>query len=428
MKSTFLALIAIFGFATASAQTTTEKQCKALQRSVDSLVNTNDAEKAYGVWLNLRKVCPNYEKTYTSGFDLLRLRIQRLKDDERTAGIKELLKLYDDYNKNVPTNTSPVLMNKAMAMHKYKAGTDAEIYNLLDAAFNKNPMAFADTDAIYLYHQLYYDKFKAGDKTITPNKVLRKTDDLAAHVEKLPAADEKSKKAHERLVKSLRNLVKDVSTCENLEAYYGEVFEKRKSDTLWLSVALDALAENNCRTSKLFQQITDLQQSTKPTAKSAYNAGSAAYQKADFANAAKYFIQSAELSKDPTEKADTYFTLASTIYVGRDKSKQKEFAMKALQARPNYSKSYILLAQLYAESGSECGKNEFEKKALNLLAIETLKKAISVNKNMGGLDKMIKSYEKKAPTAKEIKDAKMGGKTIHFDCWINESVIVPETK
>ncbi|RZJ71603.1 hypothetical protein [Flavobacterium sp.] len=428
MKSTFLALIAFFGIAMASAQNNPEKQCKALQRSVDSLVNTNDAEKAYAVWLNLRKVCPNNEKTYTTGFDLLRLRIQKLKDDEKTAGVKELLKLYDDFNKNVPANTSPVLMNKAMAMQKYKAAPDEEIYNLLDIAYSKNPMAFADTDAIYLYHKLYYDKFKAGDKTITPNKILRKTDDLVAHVEKLTVADEKSKKANERLARALRNLVKDVSTCENLDAYYGEVFEKRKSDTLWLAVALDALAENNCRNSKLFQQVTDLQQSTKPSAKSAYNAGSAAYQKADFANAAKYFIQSAELSKDPSEKADTYFTLASTIYVGRDKAKQKEFALKALEVKKDYAKSYILLAQLYAESGSECGKSEFEKKALNLLAIETLKKAISVNKNMGGLDKVIKSYEKKAPTQKEIKDAKMGGKTVHFDCWINESVLIPEAK
>jgi hypothetical protein len=114
--------------------------------------------------------------------------------------------------------------------------------------------------------------------------------------------------------------------------------------------------------------------------------------------------------------------------VGRDKARQKEYAMKALQAKPDYAKSYILLAQLYADASADCGKNEFEKKALNLLAAETIKKAIVANKNMGSLDKLLHQYEAKAPNAKEIKQAKMGGMTVHYDCWINESVIVPNAK
>jgi len=106
----------------------------------------------------------------------------------------------------------------------------------------------------------------------------------------------------------------------------------------------------------------------------------------------------------------------------------RDYAKKALEVKPDYAKAYILLAQIYGDAQAECGKNAFEKKALNWLAADMLKKAVAANKNLGGLDKLIRQYQEKAPTDKEIKDAKMAGMTIHYDCWVNESVVVPGKK
>ncbi|NUY82511.1 hypothetical protein HUK80_16520 [Flavobacterium sp. MAH-1] len=427
MKNTYLLLIVLFSCFTTVAQDKPEAECRHSLAIVDSIFSKGDFYKAYDLWTGVRKKCPTLnEKIYTLGAELLKIKADRAKVEEKEPIVKELLALYDDYNKYFPNNPVPVNMYKAVIMNRYKVGSKADIYSLLDRAYSKNPTTFENLEAIELYMKLYFEKYKSGDKTITANHILKRRDDLVGHLEKLSEKTPANKMANDRMIDAIEVTVKEVATCDNLDAYYGEVFEKRKTDTLWLQVALKGLSSNHCRTSKLYDQITQAQQNIKPTAQSAYNLGVAAYQKADFANAAKYFVQSAELEKNPNDKANTYFTLASTVYIGRDKAKVKEYAMKALEVKPDFSKSYILLAQQYGDAGSDCAKTDFEKKALNWLAAETLKKAVQVDKNKGGLDKLIRKYQEKAPTEKEIKDAKMSGKTISYGCWINESVIVPK--
>lgn len=406
-----------------SAQEKIDKKCKELQRAVDSLVLKNEYDKAYSSWSGLRKTCATFsDRVYTSGADLLRIRIDQAAAEDKEANVKELLKLYDDFAKNIPSTTEPVLMRKALLLEQYKLGTNAEIYELLDRAFAKNPDRFTDHKAIFLYLQLYVEKYKAGDKTITSSKILRKRDDLTAHLERLSSKPQDNA----RTTQALQQVVKDIASCENLDAYYSESYEKRKTDTLWVAVALQSLSDSYCRESKMFMELTNYQQQVKPTAQSAYNLGSAAYQKAKFDEAAKYFIQSAELATDPQQKADTYFTLATTVYALSDKAKQKEYLDKAIEVKSDYSKAYVQLAQMYGAAGADCGKNAFEKKALNWLAAQTLRKAMSVDKSKGGLEKLVRKYEEKAPSDKEIKDARMGGMTIYYDCWIRNSVVVPK--
>lgn len=426
MKSTYLILLALVGIFSAHAQKP-DRECQLKLSEVDSLVKRSQYDNAWIPWSDLRKKCPAFsEKIYTTGVELIKFRIDRVPADQKERGVQELLKLYDDYNKYFPNNPEPISLYKAMAMDRYKYGTSDEIYALLDKAFTKSPSTFKDVNALHLYLKLYVAKAAAGDKSITPKHVLAKRDAIGLHVAKLTAEAPGNAKANERFSDAMDRLVADYETCESLGDYYGQVFEARKSDTVWLSVSGKKLLDKQCVSSPLFKRITDAQQQLKPTAQSAYNTAVAAFEAGNLEDAAKYFNQSAELSKDPEEKAATYFTLASMVYV-KDKPKVKEYVQKALAVKPAFAKGYILLAQLYAESAKECGANEFEKKALNWLAAETLKKAVAADPRMTTLDKAIKKYESKAPTAEEIRNEKMGGKTIAFGCWINESVTVPKS-
>ncbi|RZJ66720.1 MAG: hypothetical protein EOO50_08480 [Flavobacterium sp.] len=403
-----------------------DRDCQLKLYSVDSLVKANEYDKAWIPWSELRKKCPTLdERIYTKGFEIVKFRIDRVPADQKERGVQELLKLYDDYNKYYPNNPVPIALYKAMAMDHYKVGTSDEIYALLDKAF-KNPSNFKDVDALHLYLKLYVEKQKAGDKTITPKNILVRRDALATHLAKLTAESPGNAKANERYADTMDRLVSDFETCETLSQYYGEVFEARKKDTIWLGVASKKLLDKQCVRSPIFSKISEAQQNLKPTSQSAYNLGTMAFEAGKLEDAAKYFNQSADLSKDPSDKAATYFTIASMIYMQSDKAKTKEYAQKALEVQPNFAKSYILLAQLYADAGKDCAKNDFEKKALNWLAAETMKKAVSADPKMNALDKMVKKYNEKAPTSAEIKEAKMAGKTIAFGCWINETVDVPQ--
>lgn len=403
-----------------------DRDCQLKLYAVDSLVKRSEYDKAWIPWSELRKKCPAMsEKIYTTGAEVVKFRIDRVPADQKERGVQELLKLYDDYNKYFPNNPAPISLYKAMAMDHYKVGSSDEIYALLDKAFTKSPSNFKDVAALRLYLKLYVDKQKAGDKTITPKSILVRRDALATHLAKLTAESPANAKANERDADVMDRLVSEFETCETLSQYYGEVFESRKTDTIWLGVASKKLLDKECVRSPIFSRISQAQQGLKPTAQSAYNLGTMAYESGKMDEAAKYFNQSAELTKDNTEKAGTYFTIASMIYLSTDKAKAKEYAVKALTAQPNFAKSYILLAQMYAEGGAGCTQNDFEKKALNWLAAETMKKAVAADPKMSALDKMVKKYNEKAPSAAEIKEAKMAGMTISFGCWINESVVVP---
>ena len=73
-----------------------------------------------------------------------------------------------------------------------------------------------------------------------------------------------------------------------------------------------------------------------------------------------------------------------------------------------------------------CGKNDFEKKAVYYLAIETVKKAsIAEPRLKPTSDQMAVEYAKKTITTDEIAKAKMNGKSITFGCWINETITFP---
>lgn len=426
MKQTYLILFALCAIVSAGAQKP-DKECQLKLYEVDSLVKRSQYDSAWIPWSELRKKCPAFsEKTYTTGFELVKFRIDRVPADQKERGVQELLKLYDDYDKFFPNNPEPVTVYKAMAMDHYKVGTGDEIYALLDKAFTKTPAKFTDVSALHLYLKLYVAKYNAGDKAITAKNILARRDTIESHLAKLTAEMPANAKANERYADAMDRLVSNFETCESLSEYYGQVFEARKTDTTWLGIAGKKLLDKQCVNNPLFEKISHAQQQLKPTAQSSYNLAVMAYDAGKMDEAAAYFNQSAELSKDPDEKAATYFTLASMVYIGKDKAKVKEYVQKSLEVKPSLAKGYILLAQLYADSGKECGKDDFEKKALNWLASETLRKAMAADPRMSTLEKMIRKYDEKAPTASEIKQARMGGMTISYGCWINESVVVPK--
>ena len=60
------------------------------------------------------------------------------------------------------------------------------------------------------------------------------------------------------------------------------------------------------------------------------------------------------------------------------------------------------------------------------LATQNIEKITKVNPKYEATAKRLsQDYLKKAPTAQEIKKAKMGGKSIDFGCWIGQSIVIP---
>lgn len=404
-------------------------ECVNRQVAVDSLIAVSNFMQAEQVWKEINQKCEKpSQEFFTSGERILRYNLEMASAAKKQDVITKLITLYDNFDKKFPSNKNGNSIRKAVIFHQNNMSSRAEIFTLLDASFKNNRSQFTDAEALYLYFEIYNEKFLAGKENISFNQIFGLFEHIQSHIAVI-SVDVSPLQAniYQNLSRSLDASMAPSITCEPLVGYYSHQLETKKSDAVWLTSASNYLQKANCTVHPIFMQIATLNHNLSPTSKSAYNLAIAHFRNRDNPNAARFYEQAASISENPLEKAEIYYTLASTVYMSNDKAKAKESIMKAIQLDAAFAKSYLLLAQMYGSSANDCGDNAFEKKAINWLAANTALKAGKIDvKYKVGAEKMAENYNKSAPTKAEIKDAKMSGKVIAFKCWINESVTVPK--
>jgi len=274
--------------------------------------------------------------------------------------------------------------------------------------------------------------FNNGDKKITANAVLEKYTLVNSLLNQLlilkPDSNDSEQAKQNRDYKTAKaaidSLIKDLATCENLEAFYTKDFASNQENADWITSALLSLSVK-CSAKPIFNNLAEKLYSIKVTAQSANFMAIANLKQKKFPQAIKFYNESAEIQSNPIEKAKIYYTLATGL-LANDSSKSKEYLNKALTSDPKMGKAYLFLAQLYSNSVNDCGKTDFEKKAVYYLAIQTAQKAgVAEPRLKPTADKVAKDFESKSLSADEISKAKMNGKSLTIGCWINETITFP---
>ena len=338
-------------------------------------------------------------------------------------------------------------------MFNYNVGSKDEVFSMLDQVFKNDRQNFNDPLALYIYFEIFVDKFESGKTEIQLQEVFDKYDLISDKLQeeinvlseakdeliKLKESQELSDRqqrdfmryetnleAYETIGTSMDAKISILATCDRLIPFLSKSFEEKKGDAEWLRRSADRLYRKDCSSDPLFTKISEALHVLNPTAKSAYNLGVAAYNKKDTQNAIKYFNQAAELQNDNNEKAKVYYTMATTVYGNSNKVQARAHAEKALAAKPSFGKAYLYIAQLYANSVNECGDDPFDKRSVNWLAAQTARKAGQVDSSLKATaEQQASGYEQRAPSRKEIFESGKSGQTIAFKCWIGKSVTVP---
>ncbi len=452
-KLTIMVLLAGVVFTTARAQD--NKQCETGIKTMESHVaegNYTDAIAAYG---NLKDKCPKVsERLYTVAEAALKYTIEAsLSAEERQKHIDNLVALYKQYDKNFPQNNNASAIKEAVLLDQYQLIDKNELYKRLDGAFKKNPRAFTDYNALDVYFQLYIKNYEEGKGGITPEQFIEKYGEVSGQVtfalnnavakrdalqqkQQLESLTDDEKYAlasyapviegFEAVDDNVNILASKHFTCDKLQAYYDKNYDTRKEDAIWLHGLVEVMFKSHCYNAAIVQKSAEALHALRPTAQSAFYLGNLAQRKAKNAEAIKYYEEAAKMEKTAEAKAERYYTIA-TLLNGSDKKQAKEYLLKAVQMNPKSGKPYISLAEMYVSPGKDCKLNDFEKKALNWLAIETLKKAEQAEpKYKVTTDAMAKRYTKNAPNKDEVKAAGLKkGKKITFGCWINETITIP---
>ncbi len=399
-------------------------QCEQLIRETDSLLGIVEYDKAIANWQKSKEICANTSaEVYSQGTTLLRRELDMATAGEaKKAAAKNLLAHYAEQQKHFPKLDRAIAVKRALLMREYEVGSPMESYALLDEMFRTRTEYFHDPEGLFAYFSLYFDRYKNGDKTVTLAKILEKRDALDMHFAALSDGG-----IYKRVSSSISALVDPEIDCTKLASYYKEVKPSREKDTLWLDIASKRLYDKQCFEAPELLELAQAAYALRPSVSNAYTLGLLMYRSGKSAQAAQYFETSANLETDSMRKAETLFTVASSVYMGSDYAKVVEFANKASKADSRFTKAHLLLAQTYASAGKNCTDDDFEKRALNWLAINEVKKAIALQPSLeSSMRKLIGHYEKSAPGADEIKSRKMGGKAISYGCWINQTVIVPK--
>lgn len=452
IKSAIFVLALLLNGAIISAQ---EAPCKAKFVTFQELAKEADFNEIYTSWLDLRKTCGTSDETiFIVTEKILAQKVEEASaSDEKNQMIQKLVSIYDDHDKVFPNNKNGNRVSKAILLYENKQSSSREIYSFLEQAFKIDNASFIDANVLNVYADLIIAEYNSPEKKLSIDQVLEKLDNVferaqavskkhemtienftqKSQTEKLTATEANELKTAQTNLRDLglviRNLngnVDKITNCETLTAFYQKAFDKNAENGLWLERASERLNARNCKTD-LYLKISEKWNQVSPTAKSAYNLAMIARQNRDQEKTIEYFTQSAALQKDASKKADLFYLIASA-YGNRNKPMAKEFVKKALEAKPSSGKSYIFLAQLYASSSNDCGKDNFEKKAIYWLAANTAKQAGIVEPALKkSADQAASDFTKKAPSKAEVSQAKRkAGEQISYDCWIGETVSIPK--
>lgn len=448
--SVFLLIASVFSVAAQNPK------CEAVFTAYEQNIKSANYDDALVQYKDLKDKCPKVsDKLYIYAETALSYKIEASRTkEEKKEYIDNLLSLYAQYDKSFPGNKNGNDVKKALLLGENAMASNDEVFKMLDASFKSNTKGFTNYKGLEKYSELYIKQFESGKSGITEkdfitryneisgqivftkNKLSSERDELLKKQETQMLTDEEKQFIADTpvtidvLTAINENTDKQASkhfTCEKMEQYYAESYEKHKADAVWLEVMVNTLLNNKCLNSKLFQDGAAALYKLKPTAEMALLMGTISQKKNDLKEAVKYFETAAGLEENPEAKANLYYRIAG-IFRNSDKKEAKNYALKAAQLNPKFGSPYIFLAEMYSSAtAAECNISDFDAKALLWLAIETVKKAEKADaKYKPTVAAVVKSYEKKLPTKNEAKAAgRRKGDQITYGCWINETVTVP---
>jgi hypothetical protein len=388
------------------------------------LFKANKVKESYRVWSAIKIKCEKEDiGIYLDGLVIIQGVLGFTKSQiERERLIREGLKLYEEFHANFPLQSEGYEVGKAMLMYNYSVRAQQqmeEIFILLDTGFAKSNTAIIDMNAINLYFELCYAKYKS--KEISVASFSEKYFLVATMLNRLTPGDPNIVKLYKQVKTKIDAKVKPIISCNAMSSYYEKELKSNTTNSKWLIEALDMLS-NKCSSLSLFSDLATALYQIKPTSTAATYRGLNSIRQKKYTEAIQFYEEAALLETNATKKATIYLNLATQLS-SVDRTNSRAFLFKSLQVDIKMGKAYLLLAQLYAASAKECAISDFDTKVLYYLAITKASKAAEIDaKLQPQVSKFIEKYKNLALSTKEIHKTKLLGKSVPVGCWINEEV------
>lgn len=215
--------------------------------------------------------------------------------------------------------------------------------------------------------------------------------------------------------------------CSILVPYFQQKFSDTMEDVDLLKNMTKLLDKADCTDSELYYAASKRLHALSPSAESALYIARAALKRKLIQESADFYKQAIELQQDKIEKSKYYYELGLVTFAElHDFEGSRRYANLAIENDPANGKAYILIGNLYAQSGSRCGDDDFKQRTVYWTAVDKFEMAKKVDPSVTiDANKLIEVYSEQFPNSEILFFNNLAvGDTFTVGCWINEKTRV----
>jgi len=370
--------------------------------------------------------CPaSRQSIYLDGIKMAEWRIKNEKDAGRKEKLIDTLLMIYDRRIQYFGKEGYVLGRKGVDMYSYRPEAYEQIYDILKRSIELDGNdSYPDVLVFYMRAtKKMIDEGKAGPDIIFDN--YDQCSKIIDYNISRYADDERKKTNWENVKGNIDLTFEPYATCEALIEIYGKKFKESPENTDLLKKITKIMDKKKCTDDQLYFDATLKLYELEPNAESAYLIGKMLMKKEDFQEAVK-FLKEGEKLENTEDVADSYLLLASAYKQLKNYPLARSYAMKSLDLRPNDGHPLILIGDMYAESASSCGDNEFTKKVAYWASVDKYYQAKRIDPEMAELaNSRIATYSSYFPPIESIFFNNLNeGDEYTVECWINEKTTV----
>jgi tetratricopeptide (TPR) repeat protein len=218
--------------------------------------------------------------------------------------------------------------------------------------------------------------------------------------------------------------------CETMQKVYAPKIEAQKTDLEFLKSTLALFARVGCNETESYFAAANYAHKIEPTYESAMGIAYQAYKKKDNATAEKYFLEASELAADEAAEATADYLVATMAFGSHNYQKARTYALRALDANPNYGSALLLIGQAYGAAAPSIYTNDMVlRKMVYVLAVSKFERARQVDPSCAdNANRLISQYRAQFPDTSEIfmHPDLTPGESFTVGGWINERTTVPK--
>ncbi len=351
-------------------------------------------------WRVVYNECPRASlNIYIDGVNIYKTLLKNAKTKEEKKSYLDTLQMVYDQRIKYFNKKANVLARKGIALMQYGSSFPEIVEDAYNAFKQCIDISENSTPPPVLAGYITASQLLLKEKKITNEDMVN---NYASTIQIIFAQEKKA--PSNKQVKQIKEHINKIfartkaSSCDALISIYQPKFDASPKDTSLLKSLTDILSTNNCEQTDLYYKALANFNEYYPSSESASKLAHLAEKNGHYKEAAEYYKKAIELEQDDIKKASLYINLGQITYSELNNYSQAEgYAEKAARLNPDNGKPYILLGNIYA-SATNCGENDFQKKAVYLLAVDMYKKAKSVDSTTAETaNKYIKMYSKYYP-------------------------------